>query len=177
MIKRGYIQLFMCSISLLSSVLLVAQPIDLNITSPLNWEIYVNEQDVPVAGEDINRTIRSAADETVIMIEGKPAWWNPNHPNHIKFCEQRGRCDWRVEIERADNNWHPELNLQVRRTSGTPNVLEGNLWRPIHPYSVFFFRGTGNAENIHIQYEIKGLSVTIPADNYSTQIYYTVSDY
>lgn len=155
----------------------VAQPIDLNITSPLNWELVMDEQDVSQAGEDVPSSMQSASDETIMMIEGRPAWWNPNHPNHIKFCEQRGRCDWQVEIERADNNWHSNLKLMVRRTSGPNNVYEGNLWREIHSYPEFFFWGQGNAENIHIQYEISGISVTIPADTYSTQVYYTVSDY
>jgi len=154
-----------------------AQPITLNITSPLNWESIIDEQNVLQAGEDVNEKVRSASDETIMIIEGRPAWWNPNHPNHIKFCEQRGRCDWQVEIERVDNHWHPDLKLMVRRTSSSANVFEGNLWREIRAYPDFFFWGRGNAEHIHIQYEISGISVTIPADTYSTQIYYTVSDY
>lgn len=90
---------------------------------------------------------------------------------------------WRVDISKVDLNWDSRLRLEVRRTgtgNGTgwwffaPAISNGTVYQQIQNNATPFFQGNGVFTNIPIQYRISGLSVLIPAGNYSTTVVYTL---
>lgn len=89
--------------------------------------------------------------------------------------------NWQVEISKYDTKWHPNLSLEVKRTSngsGTifGSISGGTIFQEVTPNSKSFFSGIGNWSGIGIQYQISGLSVLIPADTYSTTVMFTLID-
>ena len=88
--------------------------------------------------------------------------------------------NWIVRINKMDTHWHNSLELYAKRVGNgfltTATISGGTIFSIIQNTPVEFFRGTYSITSIPIQYEIRGLSVLIPADSYSTTIYYTISD-
>ena len=85
--------------------------------------------------------------------------------------------DLYIWIYKEDNEWHPDLNLQIRRTNNKSNISNGTQYQTISNNYSYFFELYGNSRNIPIQYKITGLSVLIPAKSYSTAIVFTIWDY
>ncbi|AWV97396.1 hypothetical protein [Arcticibacterium luteifluviistationis] len=97
---------------------------------------------------------------------------------------------WRISVSRNYENWHPALNLSVRRSgNGTgyaiirvlqsdinPSISGGNTYQviPPAPESAEFFSGKAKYRDIPIQYKLSGLSVLIPTKTYSTDVTYTI---
>ena len=89
--------------------------------------------------------------------------------------------NWEVSVRKVDIHWHPDFLLRVRRTSaGTGRILFGWTYQEVTDINTFFFRSfffwfeSKNALDIHIQYDISGLSVNIPPDTYTTTIENTI---
>lgn len=111
-------------------------------------------------------------------------------PNQTLVDLQRGGSffqiylsNWRVDISRNDINWDNSLQLEARRTgngNGTgwwifaPSISNGTAYQAVQPANSSFFTGNGIYRNIPIQYRIRGLSVLIPVDTYSTEVVYTL---
>jgi hypothetical protein len=58
------------------------------------------------------------------------------------------------------------------RTSG--GVTGGDTYQEITDTDRYFFNGSGNAFNIHIKYQLSGVSLQVPAATYSIIVYYTL---
>jgi len=84
---------------------------------------------------------------------------------------------WTVEIRREDIHWHNKLSLWARRKNNNAGVYYGSYFRKIHTCDDFFFNGYGSNNNIQIEFELRGLSVLIPADEYETEVVFTIMDY
>jgi len=87
--------------------------------------------------------------------------------------------NWRVDVLRIDTNWTALVTLSIRRTgtgSGTGTVTGGGAFMAITTTSQTFVTGTGNRAGIQLQERISGVSVSIPADIYTTTVQYTVVD-
>ncbi len=84
---------------------------------------------------------------------------------------------WTVEIRREDLHWDDRLSIWARRKNNTSGVYYGSYYRKVHNCDDFFFNGYGSKNNIQIEFELRGLSVLIPADHYETEIVFTVLDY
>jgi len=91
--------------------------------------------------------------------------------------------DWKVTVSRRDINWPGALTLSVKRTSpGTPCMgcagVDGGTspatYIPVTGSEQDFIFGTGEVNNVNIQMKIEGLSLTIDADSYSTEVIYTL---
>jgi hypothetical protein len=87
--------------------------------------------------------------------------------------------NWRVDVLRIDTHWTALVTLSIRRTgtgSGTGTVTGGGAFMAITTTSQTFVTGTGNRAGIQLQERISGVSVSIPADIYTTTVQYTVVD-
>lgn len=134
-----------------------------------NWDFTIPSTDISEAGADFSGTYTSATNQITIDI---------NNSNN-------GNVRWEVYIEKQDIDWHPDLDPYVRRTgNGTGNgngngngfVQLGTNFQLITSTSQFFFKGRKKRQNIPIQYEIRNVSVLIPAKSYETTIIYTVTE-
>lgn len=85
---------------------------------------------------------------------------------------------WHINVDRVDVNWNSNLHVWVKRTgtgSATSGTISGGTtFQEVTLTEALFFNGYRNRTNIPIQYQISGISMTVPAANYSTTIYFTI---
>lgn len=84
---------------------------------------------------------------------------------------------WSISVNKSDITWNSSLNIYVRRVnngSGNGSVWGGTNYVSIQNMPQQFFQGHGLLNNIYVQYKVSGLSVTVPADTYYTDIVYTL---
>lgn len=127
------------------------------------------------AGNDYSSTtIQSATNQTLI---------------DLKVSNTPGLNHYTVYIRRTDSgsNWNTAgLQIWAKRTSdGTgggngSTTLGGTAYQQITTSDLYFFEGNNNnnnlRSNIAIQYQITGVSVTVPVATYTTTITYTLID-
>jgi len=84
---------------------------------------------------------------------------------------------WKVEVKRIDTNWHPSLVLSVKRTSANPGVSGGTDYKVITTTDTELFTGSGEVSQIDLKFSLEGVSAgVITADDYTTEVYYTVTE-
>ncbi len=139
------------------------------VTAVTNWKRDVDANDLTTsfeAGNDLKSTVETA----------------PNF-NQLDIRNVETTQQWKVAISRQDINWPAALTLSVIRNSvGTPcggcmGVNVGgspSVYVPITVIETDFIQGSGEVTGINLQYKIEGISLTIPADSYSTEILYTL---
>ena len=140
--------------------------------SPLSdWNVRLSENDLR-AGEDFVSTLTSDEDQSKVTIEVGPANF------YYMFFNS-----WSLSVERSGGKWDNDLELYIRRTgSGQSagfffaNISGGESFVRINRSSREFFRGNGYRYDVPIQLEIRGISLTIPTDTYSTDLIFTVLD-
>ncbi|MCT4622006.1 MAG: hypothetical protein N4A46_00185 [Schleiferiaceae bacterium] len=84
---------------------------------------------------------------------------------------------WKVEAYRVDLNWHNDLKVFIRMTStgnGPGSIYSGFNFTELSNFPTEICNGNGQLNNIKFQFEIRGVSVLIPADTYRTKIIYTL---
>lgn len=119
-----------------------------------------------------------------ILIAGSD--YSQNYTNSININVTG--TNWTISVQKDGLLWDSRLKIFASRLgSGTfidrfgISVPSLNVSGGIIPIeipsnsSTVFFNGSFTANNIPIQYEIRGVSVLIPAGNYSTTVYYTIS--
>jgi len=135
--------------------------IDIGLTG--NWSETVNVLDLAGGpGSDLINTYESNADQVSLNISETTI--NP----------------WTVEIRKSDVNWPIDFHFWLRRTSdgvGSGSIADGSTYLEITDTDQYFFDGSGDRTDIHIQYQLSGVSAaTILAGTYSITIYYTVTE-
>ncbi len=89
----------------------------------------------------------------------------------------RRQANWRVTVSKSDINWDNNVKVYVRRTSsGNGN---GSLWgcsnyTQIRNMPQTVLQGRGALNNIYLQYKLDGISLSLPANTYNTDIIYTL---
>ncbi|MFC0184353.1 hypothetical protein SAMN04515674_102126 [Pseudarcicella hirudinis] len=94
---------------------------------------------------------------------------------------------WKVMVTKQDVSWNSNLTVWIRKTGDGTSLLGSitpsgtSSYIQLSTTQQELFRGTNvltslNRNNVPIQYEIRGLSVTIPAANYSANVIYTLID-
>jgi hypothetical protein len=91
-----------------------------------------------------------------------------------------------VMVHKIDTDWNNGLTLSSRRTgagtsgSGGGTISGGLSYIALTGSPQVFFTGvagnSGRANNIPIQYQISGISVTIPVKTHITTVVYTISN-
>ena len=132
------------------------------------WNYSVPNTDILEAGLNFTGTYTSNTDQVLLTIFQQYYFDN--------FLNYR----WRVEVSRNDLDWHPSLQIFARRTgSGVPFYFNGQMsggtnYQEVKTNDQYFFNGRRTYLDIPIQYQIRNVSVLIPAKTYVTTIVYTV---
>ncbi|MBA4851229.1 hypothetical protein [Emticicia sp. BO119] len=132
-----------------------------------NWTSNLPASTITEAGSNYSSNWTSLTNQSVISM----AAWLTNYT---------------VRVKKIDGVWHSDLGLWIHKTSDRVGLLgsaapSGNstYFQLTAADQVFFTTYTGvtltGLPSFNIQYEIRGLSVTIPAQTYSTTIVYTIS--
>ncbi|MCV6630289.1 MAG: hypothetical protein OIF50_10605 [Flavobacteriaceae bacterium] len=130
-----------------------------------NWKTNVRNE-LTEAGTDYVGTYESAADKHLLNLYNADNTW------------------WRVEVQLTNTgSWHPDLELQVRRTnegtaSGFVFIWGGTTYQSVSTLSDDFFYLYGSRYDIHLQYQLSGVSVTLPVranKRFRARVVYTVS--
>ncbi len=127
--------------------------------SSWNWPPTSNwSSDLTEAGNDYFGTYTSSTSQTKISISN-------------------GKSDkTRVEV-RKDDDWPPNLILQIKCTNRSKVDSGGKNFQTITDNDAFFLTtDNGNQTDIPLQYSINGISVLLPVKDYTTTIWFTVSD-
>lgn len=139
--------------------MLFSQNINISVTG--NWTRTIAASDISEAGNDYPAAYVSNLNQTLMTI-------SPNNNNKLI----------NVLVSRDNIAWHNNLNLKVKRTAngtnGNTNISGGLIFQTITSVDANFFTCTGTHNFVPLQYEISGISVVLPVQNYSTTITYTV---
>lgn len=152
-------------LTIFSGPAVFAQP-TITITGPTTWTVSTlsSANIITKAGKDYDGIETSAVNQTLLKLTG------------TVLCS--------VNIQQVvGTNWDSNLKIYAKRTgsgTGLAVLLGGNINPQLVTTSSlpFFTAALGvllGKEDIPIQYEIHGLSVLIPAKNYTTTIMYTIS--
>jgi len=88
---------------------------------------------------------------------------------------------WQIQVSKNDLDWHNDLVLWIRRTGDGKSDYNmrpqnGTYYQEVELFNALFFEGQGWISLIPIQLKLTGLSVTLPAKSYSTEIIFTLID-
>jgi hypothetical protein len=127
-----------------------------------NWSLSISASSLTEAGNDFTGTYTSASTQTYIDVDVK-----------------KKNDNWRIDVRKSDINWNPALILSVRRTgngnSSGPAPNGGTTFIQLTNSNQEFFRGRKDNPDIPVEYRLSGISVTIPAQSYSTTVIYTLT--
>ncbi|MHC4186902.1 MAG: hypothetical protein ACYSRQ_01800 [Planctomycetota bacterium] len=110
-----------------------------------DWDLIIGTGDLQSGpGSDLNSTYTSNSDQTTLR----------------------------------DVNWNSNLHLYIRRTgqgsyTGTPPT-NGTSFQEITDTDTYFWEASDTASNVPHQWQLDGVSISIPPDNYETTITFTV---
>ena len=127
-----------------------------------NWTKELKSSNITSAGGDYAQFYLSKIDQTKISI-------SPGHKSH----HNDKHMPFKVFVSREDMEWHSDLVIQAKLTEKHGHS-SGTNFQVITNNSSLFFNAVGSKKDLRVQYKISGLSVTIPAETYSTEIIYTV---
>jgi len=113
--------------------------------------------------------------------EGFPSQSETTNNINIDIKKLSKNAYWSVSVNKNDTRWNNQVKVFVRRTSsgtsngnGSGSVYGGLNYIQINNLSSTFITGNKKMSNIDIQYKITGVDVTLPADDYYTDIVYTL---
>ena len=134
-----------------------------------NWNQTFSGTDLTTsneAGEDLNSSVETASNFNMLDIAGLAPGKN-----------------WKVTVSKQDINWSSGFIPSIQRTgNGTPcgtcsGVNTGSSvtgYLQVTDAEQNFIFGSGNVSNISLQFRITGLTLAVPAQNYSTRIVFTL---
>lgn len=132
-----------------------------------SWTASVPASTITEAGENYSGTWTSLTNQSIISL----AWLT----------------NYTVSVKKTDTNWNSNLSLWIHKTGETIGALgsvspagNSSYFQLTASNQLFFTATTGivltlTAATVNVQYEIRGLSVTLPAQSYSTTVVYTIS--
>jgi hypothetical protein len=147
-------------------VLLAAGPavaaIDITVTGSWNQTIDKNNL-TGGAGTNLTSTYTSIQNINLINITGATS----------------KKDSWQVNVKRINTTWDNSLLVFAKRTSagtGSGKIYGGQAYIQVTTTDTTFFTGEGDRNGIQIQLQLTGASLTVPPNQYSTTIQYTVID-
>jgi len=157
--KVGILVLF--GIGLWTGQHLMAQQITVTGT----WTLTITEANLQNGpGSDLTDTYVSNANQVYVSIQKSGVGWFTN-------------WYWRVDVRKSDSHWHGNFHLDVLRSGngfGFGTITGGTSYREITDVDQSFFSGSRHRILIGLQYRLRGVSVQIPTDTYTTTVIYTV---
>jgi len=134
--------------------------VTINVEGSLIWDKVFSGIDLTEAGNDYVGTYLSDINAT-----------------YIKIAAANQTIDYKVVIHREDSaDWDTRLDLQIKRISISVNGSTGGLTFTSIPANFdkdfYYTKGKNNTDKI--QFQIKGISVLLPAKVYTTTVVFTV---
>lgn len=129
----------------------------INITGQWNYTIPTSA--ITEAGEDFSGTYESSVNQLYL---------NVTH-NH----------KWAVSVKKNNIVWNDNILIWIHRTGngyGRGNIKGGENYIDIPNHEVGFVTGNKEQYDVPLQLQLSGVSVTIPANNYITEIVFTLTD-
>lgn len=88
---------------------------------------------------------------------------------------------WQVQVSKNEIDWDSQLELWIKRAGDGKSEYNlrpqsGTDFQKLESYNSIFFDGNGWINAIPIQLKITGLSVTLPAKMYTSEIVFTLID-
>lgn len=162
---------FSIFILLISTILLCARAWAISIKVKGSWCLTIDESDLRGGpGSDLKSTYESTGKKIHIDIK-----------HTKKHKKKHKKVAWAVDVKRVDTKWDPSIRLDVKRTTdgkghgkGHGMISDGRSWQEVTDTPQRFFTGTHDRKKIGLRLRIRGVSVKIPADTYTTTVYYTV---
>lgn len=149
---------FTLIVFILISNVLFSQSI--NVVTNSGWSKTISVSDIAEAGNDYAGTYVSSNNQTKITI-------SPRRKNNTTVISIRKEYDF--------GDWHPNLDLQIKRTDINNSDSNGGLlFQTITDMDAVFFETKGTQKEIPLQYKINGISVLLPVQDYTTTIIFTV---
>lgn len=122
------------------------------------WNYTIPTIDITDAGEDFTGTYTSSVNQVYL---------------DIIYSNK-----WSISVQKNDIDWDDELKIFMHRTGngyGTGWINGGQNYKIIKNNNFKFITGRDNRNSIPIQYQMRKVSVTIPAHNYVVEIMYTLT--
>lgn len=125
---------------------------------------------VDEAGEDIGRNIRSNSSVYLSV-------------NSYYFWEMKNR-KWQIYVQKRDVEWNNAISLELRRKgkgrkafgNGKPSVQDGYSYFKLTNNPTYFFSGRGLVLDIPLNLRLKNLSLTMGANDFETDVVFTIYD-
>jgi hypothetical protein len=131
-----------------------------------SWSLSIDETDLQSgAGSDLIDTYESNTNQVYVSVTKSGGLFSNWY--------------WRVDITKSDGNWHSDFYLDVRRSSngiGFGSINGLTSYQEILDSSPPYFTGNRNRYLIGMQYRLRGVSVQVPPDTYTTTVIYTVTE-
>lgn len=138
----------------------------------LNGMVTFNEMQMSVddAGEDINGSIVSNS-STYLSVYSFYYWEMIN-----------GK--WQIYVHKRDVEWNETINLELLREgkgrklfgNGTPNIHDGTSYFKLTNNPTYFCRGRGLVLDIPLAFRLRNLSLTLGANDFETDVVFTIYD-
>ena len=139
------------------------------ISQVSNWQEDLDATDLLTpeeAGEDLNPVLQTVANY-----------------NQLDILNVASTQNWKITVSKSDINWPAAFLPYVQRTSngipcgtcsGVNTVTSPSGYLQITNLEQDFIFGSGEVTNIDVQFRVTGISLTVDADNYSTEIIFTL---
>ncbi len=142
----------------------------INISSNNFITKFISNGAITEAGMDFQKDIELSANEIILSITILPQ----NLDNVIYNS-------WQIDVRKNDFDWNESLELFIRRTGEGKSDFNnkpqnGDYYQKIESNNSFLFSGQGWIYDIPLQLKLTGLSVTLPAKSYSSEIIFTLID-
>lgn len=133
-----------------------------------NWDYSLPITDILEAGNDFTGTYESNTSQVNLSITDGTILIGQDY-------------NWRVDVRVGQEDWHPNLDLSIRRTGDgvTVNdgmIVGGEVYQTLTTVNQTLMEGNKNRTLIPVQYQLRNVSVTIPAKTYYTTVIYTVTE-
>ena len=122
------------------------------------WNYTIPTIDIAEAGEDFTGTYTSSVNQVYL---------------DIIYSNK-----WSISVQKNDIDWDDELKIFMHRTGngyGAGKINGGQNYKIIKNNDFKFITGRDNRNSIPIQYQMRNVSVTIPAHNFVVEIMYTLT--
>jgi hypothetical protein len=140
----------------------IPQILSISITTTGTWSLTIDETDLQAGpGSDLNSTYTSDSDATLLDVQGSSS-------------------PWHIDVRKSDINWHSSLHIYIKRTGlGVPTGDEptgGDTFQEITDTDQYFWQASNTITEVPHQYQLTGVTITIPPDNYQTDVVFTVTE-
>lgn len=145
-----------------------AQGLQLSLTGMVTFDVVqINVSD---PGEDVEAVI-TANSGVRLSVESNNYWEQKNEK-------------WRIYVHKKNVEWVDEIKLELRRQGdgekkdkkGAGNIHDGSTFTEITDNPTYFFRGMGLISNIPLDFRLNELSLSLGANEFETDVVFTIYD-